>query len=145
MFIVGGFVVFVIVARVYLKSEPGRFMRDRAVLRIPGRPRCGASAVIERFCRILGAMVQAGIPIADAMTAAIDSTDNRVFKKALSPRARRCSAATASRARSSDTGLFPGMVLQMMHVGEETGTLDQQLVHRRRLLRAGADATSSRS
>jgi type IV pilus assembly protein PilC len=85
------------------------------------------AAVVERFCRILAAMVQAGIPIADAMTAAIDSTDNRVFARGLVKASEEMLRGEGLARPLGDTELFPGMVVQMMRVGEETGTLDQQL------------------
>jgi type IV pilus assembly protein PilC len=111
----------------FLKSERGHNVRDRAALRVPVVRDVVQASVIERFCRILSAMLQAGIPIADAMAAAIDSTNNRVYKKALVPASEAMLRGDGLSAPLAETGLFPGMVLQMMRVGEETGTLDHQL------------------
>jgi type IV pilus assembly protein PilC len=126
-FIALGLLVGTITFVTFLKSEPGRNLRDRASLRVPVVRDVVRASVIERFCRILSAMLQAGIPIADAMAAAIDSTDNRVYKKALVPASEAMLRGDGLSRPLGDTGLFPGMVLQMMRVGEETGTLDQQL------------------
>lgn len=126
-FIALGTLVFGLLFVRYLKSEPGHNMRDRVSLRVPVMRDVVRASVIERFCRILSAMLQAGIPIADAMAAAIDSTDNRVFKKALVPASEAMLRGDGLSRPLADTGLFPGMVLQMMRVGEETGTLDHQL------------------
>lgn len=126
-FIMAGFAIFAVVFYRFLKSETGHGIRDRVALRFPVVRDVVRASVIERFCRILSAMLQAGIPIADAMAAAIDSTDNRVFKKALVPASEAMLRGDGLSRPLGDTGLFPGMVLQMMRVGEETGTLDQQL------------------
>ncbi|MEX2267140.1 MAG: type II secretion system F family protein [Acidimicrobiia bacterium] len=111
----------------YARSEPGHQTRDRLSLRLPIMRDVTRASVIERFCRILSAMVQAGIPIADSMNAAIDSTDNRVFKKELIPASERMLRGEGLARPLAETDLFPGMVTQMMRVGEETGTLDKQL------------------
>jgi len=111
----------------YARSERGHLTRDRLSLRLPIVRDVTRASVVERFCRILSAMVKAGIPIADSMTAAIDSTDNRVFSKKLVPASERMLRGEGMARPLSETDLFPGMVTQMMRVGEETGTLDQQL------------------
>jgi type IV pilus assembly protein PilC len=111
----------------YVKSQRGRFARDRLCLRLPVIREVVRASVVERFCRILSAMVQAGVPIADAMNAAIDSTDNQVFVQQLIPASERMLRGEGLARPLGETGLFPPMVVQMMRVGEETGTLDQQL------------------
>ncbi|MCU1459276.1 MAG: Type fimbrial assembly protein PilC [Actinomycetia bacterium] len=111
----------------YAKSKRGRFARDRLTLRLPVIKEVVRASVVERFCRILSAMVQAGVPIADAMNAAIDSTDNQVFVQQLIPASERMLRGEGLARPLGETGLFPPMVVQMMRVGEETGTLDQQL------------------
>ena len=112
---------------VFGRTEQGQFTRDRIALGFPVAREVVRAAVVERFCRILAAMVQAGIPIADAMTAAIDSTDNRVFARGLVKASEEMLRGEGLARPLGDTELFPGMVVQMMHVGEDTGTLDQQL------------------
>jgi type IV pilus assembly protein PilC len=111
----------------YARSERGHLTRDRLSLRLPVVRDVTRASVIERFARILSAMVKAGIPIADSMTAAIGSTDNRVFSKKLVGASERMLKGEGMARPLSETDLFPGMVTQMMRVGEETGTLDQQL------------------
>ena len=85
------------------------------------------AAIIERFCRILSTMVKAGIPISAGMTAAIDSSDNRVYSAKLVQASEAMLEGRGFAAPITETELFPGMVTQMMRVGEETGTLDRQL------------------
>jgi type IV pilus assembly protein PilC len=119
--------LFGVLVFLYARSERGKLTRDRLALRIPVLRDVTRASVIERFSRILAAMVQAGIPIADAMTAAIDSTNNRVFAKKLVPASERMLRGEGLARPLGETGLFPGMVTQMMRVGEETGTLDRQL------------------
>ncbi len=74
-----GMMLLTAVMVMFFKSEPGRLLRNKMSLRIPVMREVVRASVIERFCRILSAMVAAGIPIAFAMRAAIDSTATRVF------------------------------------------------------------------
>ncbi len=122
-----GFAVFTTLLVLYGRTNAGRYRRSRIALRLPVVRDVVQAAVVERFCRILSAMMSAGIPIADSMTAAIDSTDNQVFTRALVPASERMLQGEGLATPLNQTGLFPGMVTQMMRVGEETGTLDNQL------------------
>lgn len=109
------------------RTERGKLARDRWSLRLPVLRDIVQAAVTERFCRILSAMVSGGIPIADGMTAAIESSNNRVYSSKLSEAAREMLEGGGFASPIAATGLFPGMVMQMMRVGEDTGTLDRQL------------------
>ena len=57
-------------------------------------------AVIERVCRIIGAMVKAGVPLPEAMQAAIQGANNKVFEER--PRRRRASDARRRGPRGAD-------------------------------------------
>jgi type IV pilus assembly protein PilC len=123
----GGVLLAAVIILPYARSKSGRYVRNRISLRVPVLREVVRASVVERFCRILAAMVQAGIPIADAMAAAIDSTDNQVFVRKLIPASEHMLRGEGLSRPLGETGLFPPMVVQMMRVGEETGTLDQQL------------------
>ncbi|MGW4649832.1 type II secretion system F family protein [Kitasatospora sp. NPDC004289] len=110
-----------------LRTERGRALRDRALLATPVLGDVVRFLVIERFCRILTSMIKAGVPVPEALALAGAGTDNLVYERAVGVvRAEVLEGGGISRpiARS---GLFPGAVTQMMRVGEETGTLDEQL------------------
>jgi type IV pilus assembly protein PilC len=88
------------------KTEAGSIFRDKFVLKIPVIGGIVDYSILERFCRILGAMVKAGVPLPDAMRTTTEATNNKPLQR---------------------TELFPGAARQMFKVGEETGTLDKQL------------------
>ncbi len=84
-------------------------------------------AVVERFCRILGAMLKAGVPVPEAMTAALEATNNRVYQAALI-QARDATLRGEGISRPiAETHLFPTAAQKMLLVGEQSGTLDTQL------------------
>ncbi len=109
------------------KSESGRPVKDKLILKIPVIKGIVEYAILERFCRILAAMVKAGVPLPDGMKTTTDATANVVFRERLEiAQAEMLEGAGFSKPLAA-TELFPGAAKQMFKVGEETGTLDQQL------------------
>ena len=84
-------------------------------------------AVTERVCRIVGAMVKAGVPLPETLNAAIQGTNNKVFETGLVDARDRMLEGEGLAEPIADTHLFPARPSQMMRVGENTGTLDIQL------------------
>jgi type IV pilus assembly protein PilC len=109
------------------KAEGGRPTRDRVLLKIPIVRHLVACALLERFCRMLGAMVAAGVPLIDGFRTTTEGTDNVVYRQKFE-QVQTAMLEGAGFARPlAETGLFPGAARQMFKVGEETGTLDKQL------------------
>jgi type IV pilus assembly protein PilC len=125
--IAGFFVVVIVAVFLTLRSERGKFLRDRTLLRMPVLGEIVRCATIERFFRILGSMLRAGVPVPEAMAAAIEGCNNRVYEQGLtSARAGMLSGEGLSGPLTA-TDLFPRAAAQMLRVGEDTGTLDKQL------------------
>ena len=109
------------------KSAKGKLVKDRLVLKIPVISGIVEYSILERFCRILGAMIRAGVPLPEGLRTTTESTSNTVYKERLEE-AQAVMLEGGGFARPlADTGLFPGAAKQMFKVGEETGTLDDQL------------------
>ena len=126
--IIGLIVVAIVGSVLYVRTESGRVARDRFLLRAPAIGPVVSSAVIERFCRILGTMLGAGVPIPDAMTAASEATNNKVFESALDGARQEMLRGSGIAGPVAATGLFPSSACQMLKVGEQSGSLDQQLL-----------------
>ncbi len=109
------------------KTEAGRAMKDRLVLKLPIIRGIMEYAILERFCRILGAMVKAGVPLPDAMRTTTEATSNTVFRERLAEAQIEMMEGGGFAKPLARTELFPGAARQMFKVGEETGTLDEQL------------------
>jgi type IV pilus assembly protein PilC len=109
------------------RTSSGKEPKDKLMLKIPVISGIVEYAVLERFCRILGAMVKAGVPLPEGLKTTTESVDNVVFQNKLNE-AQEVMLEGGGFARPlADTGLFPGAAKQMFKVGEETGTLDEQL------------------
>ena len=109
------------------KSPKGRLVRDRLFLRVPLIKDVVLFAVTERVCRIIGAMVRAGVPLPETLNAAIQGANNQVFERGLVTARDRMLEGEGLAQPIVDTHLFPRAAGQMMRVGEDTGTLDIQL------------------
>jgi type IV pilus assembly protein PilC len=109
------------------KSAKGRLLRDRIFLRVPLVKDVVLFAVTERVCRIVGAMVKAGVPLPETLNAAIQGANNKVFETGLVTARDRMLEGEGLAEPIIDTHLFPRAAGQMMRVGEDTGTLDLQL------------------
>ena len=115
------------VAIYLMRSQRGRRIRNRVTLRIPFVKEIVLFSVVERVTRILGAMSRAGVPLPDAMAAAIRGANNTVFERGLQGAQERMLEGDGLAGPIADTKLFPEAAVQMMRVGENTGTLDIQL------------------
>lgn len=116
-----------LVAYLVLHTETGRYRRDAIVLRLPIVGVTVQFALVERYCRILASMVDAGVPLPEALRVAAGSLRNLVYTRALVHVGVSVLEGEGISRPLANTHLFPGTAVQMMRVGEETGTLDTQL------------------
>jgi type IV pilus assembly protein PilC len=128
--IVGGLVVIALVNFFVFSGGPGssgKRRRDTLALRLPAIGRLIQLIAIERFCRVLAALVHAGVSLPDAVKVSAESTNNTIFIEKLAV-AREAMIRGEGLARPiAATGLFPAAGRQMIRVGESTGSLDEQL------------------
>src|SRR5581483_3385322 len=97
----GALVVFLAVG---LRTARGKRVRDVVVLHLPVLGDLVRHAVLERFCRILSSMVQAGVPLPEALAVTGDGTNNAVFKKGLADARERMLRGEGLAVPLSDTG-----------------------------------------
>jgi type IV pilus assembly protein PilC len=126
-YIVGTILVVVLAIAFALRTNRGKASRDAILLKLPVVGDLVEHIVLERFCRILSSMLSAGVQLPEAMRVTTDATNNYVYKKGLTE-AREAMMRGEGLARPlAESGLFPPSARQMFRVGENTGTLDEQL------------------
>ena len=109
------------------RSDRGRAQLDGLLLKLPVVGQLTQTAILERVCRILSSMLKAGVDLPRSMAVTADSANNAVYHKALEGVREAMMEGQGLAGPIARTGLFPGAARQMFRVGEETGTLDQQL------------------
>jgi type IV pilus assembly protein PilC len=125
--LLGGVAVLALILFGAVRTRGGRYARDRFLLALPVLGDTIQFVLVERFCRILAAMVGAGVPLPEALRVATDSLRNVVFVRALSSVGASMLRGEGLAQPLTATGLFPTTATQMIRVGEETGSLDTQL------------------
>jgi type IV pilus assembly protein PilC len=106
------------------RSRRMRQFLDRLLLKLPVIGSILNKAAIARYARTLSTMFAAGVPLVEALDSVAGATGNIVYEDAVM--AMKDEVATGQRLQRAmeNTGLFPNMVVQMIAVGEESGSLD---------------------
>ena len=118
--VVGGFISL-------RRSDSGRAKLDSWILKLPVIGDLSQVAILERTCRILASLLKAGVDLPRSLAVTAESANNAVYKNAFELIREEMMEGQGLAAPIARTGLFPGAAKQMFRVGEETGTLDQQL------------------
>lgn len=124
--VIGLFVALSAIA-IAMSSPPGRVFSDYVVIRLPVIGTIVVYSIIERFTRTLSTMLKAGIPISETFEVAIASAGNIRFRRGLDAVKERMMTGDGFSGPLDATRLFAPMMIRMIRVGEETGTLDSSL------------------
>jgi type IV pilus assembly protein PilC len=100
---------------------------DKITLKFPIIGQIVTKSSIARFARTLETMSAAGVPLVEAMDSVAGATGNIVYFEACLKIKDEISAGTQLQTSMKSSGLFPNMVIQMVSIGEEAGSLDNML------------------
>jgi type IV pilus assembly protein PilC len=129
LFIAVGIVVLAFLVRNWVTSERGRRTWEGFIIHVPVLGPLLSQFAMARFCRMLGTLLNAGVPLVQALNVARRSIGNQILVDAVSNSIERVKEGAQLGASLSDCkSLFPSSVLEMISVGEESGKLDQELV-----------------
>lgn len=122
-----GLAVFFI--RTWIVSAKGRRVWEGLILRAPIVGPLIAQFAMARFCRMLGTLLGAGVPLVQGLNVARKSIGNQILVDAVAQSIERVQQGGQLGASLADCkGLFPSSVLEMVSVAEESGKLDQELI-----------------
>jgi type IV pilus assembly protein PilC len=122
-----GIVIAVLIFRRWVGTATGRLRFDRFMLRVPVLGPLVRKAAIARFTRTLGTMLSSGVTILDGLEITARTAGNRVIHDAVMESRTAIAGGKSIAEPLRETDVFPPMVTQMIHVGEETGDLDGML------------------
>lgn len=129
LFVAVGIALAVLMLRNWFVSQAGRRTWEMIVLRAPIIGKLSAQFAMARFCRMLGTLLAAGVPLVQALNVARKSIGNQILVDAVSNAIERVKeGAQLGQSLSDCRDLFPGSALEMISVAEESGKLDQELV-----------------
>jgi type IV pilus assembly protein PilC len=122
-----GFIVFIWVYKRYASTTSGRRNIDSIMLRLPIFGDLIKKVAVARFTRTLGTMISSGVPILDALEITAKTAGNVIVEEVIYDARSSIAEGQTISEPLSETDIFPGMVTQMISVGESTGALDAML------------------
>ena len=126
--LIGIFIVGTGVAIKFWQKTPlGRMTIDRALLKAPVVGMVLRKIAVARFTRTLGTLISSGVPILEGLDITARTSGNAVIERAISQTRKAVEAGRSLVEPLKETDVFPGMVTQMIGVGEQTGAMDAML------------------
>jgi type IV pilus assembly protein PilC len=108
-------------------TPAGRMAIDTIILKIPLIGPLMRKIAVARFTRTLGTLISSGVPILEGLDITARTSGNAVVERAITQTRKAVEAGRSLVDPLKDTGVFPGMVTQMIGVGEQTGAMDAML------------------
>ncbi|MBH0026653.1 type II secretion system F family protein [Pseudoalteromonas sp. SWN29] len=110
-----------------LKSQKLRDATDRLILKLPVIGMILNKAAVARYARTLSTTFAAGVPLVDALDSAAGASGNAVYRYAILDIKLEVSSGNQMNWAMRNSKIFPDMVIQMVAIGEESGSLDSML------------------
>jgi len=128
IYIFGGLIALVIGFRYARKTQGGRRAIDKAFLKIPLFGNLLEKVGLSRVTRTLSTLLSGGVPMLESLKITSSTSGNKILEENVMKSRTMVSEGTSLTDAFKETGAFPFMMVQMVGVGEATGTLDEMLV-----------------
>jgi type IV pilus assembly protein PilC len=125
--IIGAIVAAIVALRQYYATEQGKLTMDGLLLKTPILGTVLRKISVARFCRTLGTLLSAGVPVLEALEITARTSGNAVIERALLEVRKAVEEGKSLADPLKTTKQFPPMVVQMISVGEATGAMDTML------------------
>ena len=113
--------------KVWYGTPQGRFVLDTIVLKLPVLGILMRKIAVARFTRTLGTLISSGVPILEGLDITAKTAGNAVVERALQQVRKSLEEGKSLTEPLKESEVFPGMVTQMIAVGEQTGAMDAML------------------
>ena len=127
LYAVIGLILFGFAFRRFYRTEKGRAVVDRALLRLPVFGDLLRKVAVAKFTRTMGTMLTSGVAILEALDIVGKTAGNKTIEEAIMKTRSGISEGRTMADPLTESGVFPSMVCQMISVGEATGALDAML------------------
>jgi type IV pilus assembly protein PilC len=113
--------------KVWYGTPQGRFALDTVILKLPVLGLLMRKIAVARFTRTLGTLISSGVPILEGLDITARTAGNAVVERALLKVRKALEEGKSLTEPLKESDVFPGMVTQMIGVGEQTGAMDAML------------------
>lgn len=127
--LLGIVVAVVVVYKTYYSTNSGRHVIDTIKTKIPVFGTLTVKTACARFSRIMSTLLSAGMPMISAIEIASSTMDNILFKDALQKVKNGVSLGMGLSQQIASTNMFPAMLVHMVGIGEETGSIEDMLTN----------------
>ena len=127
LWLVIGFILFLVGFRFFYKWEQGKILVDRWILFLPIFGPLLHKAAVAKFSRTFSTMVSSGVPILSALDIVAKTSGNKTVELGVLEARKSIAEGQTLAEPLEDTGVFPPMVIHMISIGETTGSLDSML------------------
>jgi type IV pilus assembly protein PilC len=118
---------FIFGLKLWYGTPQGRFVLDTIILKLPVLGILMRKIAVARFTRTLGTLISSGVPILDGLDITAKTAGNAVVERALNSVRKALEEGKSLTEPLKESQVFPGMVTQMIAVGEQTGAMDAML------------------
>jgi len=122
-----GLILLVAAISIYISQPTGRWQFHYLLLHLPVLGPVNLRSAISRLARTMSTLLRAGLPMAEVMDLLLQTTQNDVLRQATAAVQAQLLAGHGLSQPMSTQRIFPRLLVQMVRVGEETGTLDSNL------------------
>ena len=127
LLIFAGFIASIFMIKVWYGTPAGRMAIDTVILKLPVLGILMKKIAVARFTRTLGTLISSGVPILEGLDITAKTSGNAVIEVALTKVRKSLEEGKSLTEPLKDSEVFPGMVTQMIAVGEQTGAMDAML------------------
>jgi type IV pilus assembly protein PilC len=113
--------------KLWYGTPQGRYVLDSVILKLPVLGLLMRKIAVARFTRTLGTLISSGVPILEGLDITAKTAGNAVVERALNSVRKALEEGKSLTEPLKDSAVFPGMVTQMIAVGEQTGAMDAML------------------
>ena len=121
------FVGIIVGLKIWYGTPQGRLVMDTIVLKLPVMGMLMRKIAVARFTRTLGTLISSGVPILEGLDITARTAGNAVVERALMKVRKSLEEGKSLTEPLKESEVFPGMVTQMIAVGEQTGAMDAML------------------
>jgi type IV pilus assembly protein PilC len=127
LLILVGIIGSIVGLKVWYGNPTGKFILDTIVLKLPVIGLLMRKIAVARFTRTLGTLISSGVPILEGLDITAKTSGNAVVERALQKVRKALEEGKSLTEPLKECDVFPGMVTQMIAVGEQTGAMDAML------------------
>ena len=126
-YIIGLVIVLVVLVSIVSKTKKGHYLFSKLSLAIPMFGNILSQAFVATFCRTMSTLLTSGVSVLEAFTILMGMTDNDIIKSAITQARENIVGGSNISLSMSSAGFFPNMVIKMIQVGEESGSMPEVL------------------